>query len=162
MIERLLNKLFDRQDIWTGCESPTRELLPYERPRQEPKVYMQRWFLWGGRFKTTLGFSVRVHKIILSDQDRELHDHPWNFFSIILRRGYFEQTTHDECGVKTLAKISPGRVIYRKAEHRHRIVILGKPAWTLVFVGPKVRSWGFWSKAGVFTYWRKFLDAKCQ
>lgn len=31
--------------------------------------------------------SIRLHKILIRDQDRDLHDHPWNARTVILRGG---------------------------------------------------------------------------
>lgn len=38
---------------------------------------------------TPLG-GIKLHHILLSDEDRDCHDHPWSFLSIILWGGYFE------------------------------------------------------------------------
>ena len=37
---------------------------------------------WGGLY---------VHHFLRSDQDRDLHDHPWHFTSLILWGGYVEE-----------------------------------------------------------------------
>lgn len=34
--------------------------------------------------------GVKLHHILRSDDDRDLHDHPWSFLSIVLKGGYFE------------------------------------------------------------------------
>ena len=47
--------------------------------------YLVRWSLDAGRFG-----SVKLHHILRSDDDRDLHDHPWSFVSVILRGGYWE------------------------------------------------------------------------
>jgi hypothetical protein len=38
---------------------------------------------------TPLG-GIKLHHILRSDEDRDCHDHPWSFLSIILAGGYFE------------------------------------------------------------------------
>lgn len=48
-------------------------------------VYMRRW-----RFLRRKNWGVRVHHILRPDADRELHDHPFDFTSIILSGGYWE------------------------------------------------------------------------
>jgi hypothetical protein len=51
--------------------------------------YMHRWWLVkAADDKSTR--AVRVHRILRSDHDRALHDHPWENCSIILRGGYWE------------------------------------------------------------------------
>jgi hypothetical protein len=48
--------------------------------------YMHRWI-----FKHPWG-TVRLHHILRSDDDRHLHDHPFNFVSLLLTGGYTEVT----------------------------------------------------------------------
>ncbi|CAB4203506.1 hypothetical protein UFOVP1382_122 [uncultured Caudovirales phage] len=47
--------------------------------------YMDRW-VWQTRW-----FTVRLHHIQRPDADVELHDHPWSFFSLILKGWYEEE-----------------------------------------------------------------------
>ncbi|GMV82131.1 MAG: hypothetical protein AMXMBFR7_33150 [Planctomycetota bacterium] len=104
-------------------------------------------------------FRVYLHHILRSDSDRDLHDHPWNFVSIILRSGYLE---HVPGGAKMRM---PGDVVVHRAKDLHRVQLtkqpapLGEvwpdiPAWTLVFCGRKKRVWGFQTKHG----WMSFSD----
>ena len=44
-------------------------------------------------------FSIKVHHILESDEDRCEHDHPWPFLSLILTGGYWEWVE----GERTLA-----------------------------------------------------------
>jgi hypothetical protein len=39
--------------------------------------------------------GVKLHHILRSDDDRDLHDHPWSFLSIVLKGGYWEHTPTD-------------------------------------------------------------------
>jgi hypothetical protein len=100
-------------------------------------------------------FGLCVHKLCRSDYDRALHDHPWAFLSIVLRNGYDE--VHDQTYENTVTRVShrPGALLFRPARWRHRVVIRdGRPAWTLVLMGPRVRRWGFWLPEG-WCWWRK-------
>ena len=36
--------------------------------------------------------AVFIHKFVRSDEDRALHDHPWNFLVIPIWRGYIEHS----------------------------------------------------------------------
>lgn len=108
-------------------------------------VYMKRW-----RFVHTPWFGVRLHNIVRSDKDRELHDHPFTFVSVILAGGYVEETVDGR-------KVSyrPGQVLVRSADVLHRLdlnrdQVTGReiPAWTFVIRGPKVRQWGFLTHLG--------------
>lgn len=50
---------------------------PYGRETHKPK---RRWFPW----------SLRIHHIMVPDSDRDMHDHPWNARTVILRGWYIE------------------------------------------------------------------------
>lgn len=94
--------------------------------------------------------GIYLHKLCRSDHERALHDHPWSFVSVVLRGGYHEITASGKRwrGV--------GSIAYRPATWRHRVVIApARPAWTLVFVGPRSRNWGFWP-GDRFCFWRRY------
>lgn len=55
-------------------------------------------------------------------------------------------------------EVSPGSVVFRRATHIHRVVLHKGEAWTLVFACGDFRPWGF-IKEGVWSYWRKYLNA---
>lgn len=94
---------------------------------------------------------IYIHKLCRSDHDRALHDHPWSFVSVVLWGAYLEVT--ERCVIWR----EMFSVAYRPAAWRHRVVIedRAKPAWTLVFVGPQTRNWGFWPE-GRFCFWKKY------
>ena len=109
------------------------------------EVYLTRWYLL-----RTPWFSVLLHRINKSDSDRALHDHPWPFITIPLRRGYWEHR------VQGTTSLKPLRAYYRPATWSHRVELIdGKPAWTLVVHGKRCRKWGFWDERG-------FTEAKDQ
>lgn len=102
------------------------------------------------RIIETKWFNIYVHYIAKSDEDKHMHDHPWDFISIILWGGYAEilkkvwwKTTNEiekiEYNVKTYKPIS---IIHRPANDFHQITLL-KPTFTLVFTGPRKRTWGY-------------------
>lgn len=112
----------------------------------EGNLYLRRWRL----IQTPL-FGVYLHKIMQPDADRDLHDHPWNFISIVLSGGYSEQV---EGGFVKRKLFSIAR---RTAATAHRIARLFKvPTWTLVLVGRRKKSWGFYTPSG-FKDWREYL-----
>jgi hypothetical protein len=113
--------------------------------------YMRRWI-----FRTPWG-TIRLHNIRKSDEGRDFHDHPFDFTSIILRGGYREHRPGCYCEALLRAlRMRPvrgicqtydaGSVVRRKAEELHRLETDG--AWTLVFTGPYLRSWGFQTSEG--------------
>lgn len=102
--------------------------------------YMQRWILqtrWG---------TLRLHRILRSDNAEALHDHPWDFWSLLLSGGYLEVTP---AGERWCPRFS---LVRRQAEDLHRLV-LTRPVWTLVWTGPLRRKWGFQTETG-WVYWR--------
>lgn len=95
-------------------------------------------------------FSLRIHKFIKSDHDC-LHDHPWNFLTIILKGGYFEKL---ENGARPWR--GPGSILYRKAEHKHAVQLKDEqPSYSLFLSLGVRRQWGFWDK-GIWTHWKLF------
>ncbi len=100
------------------------------------------------------GRSVKLHVFLRSDVDRHLHDHPWNFATFVLWRGYFEETDSGRTWY------GPGSFLYRRAGHRHRVILAdGRPSWTLFFSGPYRREWGFWTECG-WQQWATYWDKK--
>ena len=97
--------------------------------------------------------NLCLHIFHRSDAD-VMHDHPWNFWTIVLWRGYIEHTPNGQ------RRFWPGMICKRMANHIHRVELInGKPAVTLCLMGPKLRSWGFWEN-GVFTKWREYFAKK--
>ncbi len=58
----------------------------------------------------------------------------------------------------TREQVKPFTVVRRTAEHLHRVqgIKPGRPAWTLIFTGPRRRSWGFVEETG-WKHWREYL-----
>lgn len=111
--------------------------------------YMVRWFLIRSRW-----FNLFINRILRSDKDRDLHDHPWWFLSFILWNGYLEtrvqtvKTTTGQFVLERMPKrVRPFTVVFRRAKDLHRLE-LHKPAVTLVLTGPSVRKWGFRTRYG--------------
>ena len=101
----------------------------------------------------TKWFQVCVHVFHRSDAD-ELHDHPFGFISLILWRGYIEETPTER------RRLWPGMIVFRRATWIHRVeVINDKPAVTLVLLGPRRRDWGFWTRSG-WKDWRAYFREK--
>ncbi len=157
--ERILNRLLSSKTIH-NCEG---------------LAYLIRWYLLRTSF-----VAVFVHKFVRSDEDRALHDHPWNFLVIPIWRGYREhserpKTKSERAGIIRLPWWSgwveelnkPVAVVrrvwpilgirYRKAEYRHRVeLIAGKASWSIFIRFRERRGWGFWPKQGFIpnkTWW---------
>ena len=134
----------------------------HDEARDNP-IYMIRYSLF-----TCPWFAVKVHKFFLSDDDC-LHDHPWSFLSIILWRGYTEETFRkQDMGlpvgerIREVKHYGPGSILWRPAPWPHRLEI-GKQALSLVVTFQKFRVWGFYTRSG-WLEWRKYISSgsKCE
>jgi hypothetical protein len=102
---------------------------------------LERW-----RLLQTPWFGLYVHHIYREDLDRVPHDHPWVFTSLVLRGGYIEEYRADA----RVNRNDVRRAHARWSVHRfplqaaHRIISVLPGTTTLVWVGPKVRTWGFY------------------
>jgi len=121
-----------------------RKRIIMDRADQEP--YLERYYVL---FKERVNFpyNVFLHKFLKSDPD-DVHDHPWNYASLILKGGYWEWTpVFDTVGrkmneVKTWR--GAGTFRFGKMSTYHRIELdPDVTPWTLFFVGPRKREWGF-------------------
>lgn len=106
-----------------------------------------------------LPFNIMLHHIVLSDQDG-FHDHPWWYFTLILKGGYWEETPDG------IFWRGPGHFRISRPESLHKLTLPnrwhdGPPsAWTLFIKGPKVRDWGFIRSDGHWEYWRTYLQKR--
>lgn len=117
---------------------------------------LDRW-----RLVQTPLFGIYVHFIFREDLDPVPHDHPWRFASLILRGSYVEELHY------TPGHGEPSLVWrHRWRSHRfplhwaHRIVAVQPGTVTLVFVGRKVRSWGFYARHGKWIDYRDALGLR--
>jgi hypothetical protein len=130
------------------------EVPDYDDPDRN---YLTRW-----RIVQTPWFGVYLHRMDGPDPRPTLHDHPWNFTSIILRGGYTEATSYRPFDVL----VGPawghvhgswethrrGRLNRKAATDAHTITCLVRiPTWTLVFVGRRRRVWGYIDPDGTWT-----------
>ena len=132
-----------------------RKRVIYDRTNSVP--YLIRYYLFLiDRVK--FPFNLTLHKILVSDLD-DLHDHPWNYSTLILKGGYWEHTVNGKhwCG--------PGHFRICKAKDLHRLELSkdkdGKdiPCWSLFFMGKHQHDWGF-VKNGEWINNKKYLKEK--
>jgi hypothetical protein len=94
-----------------------------------------------------LPFEVRVHWIKRPDADRDMHDHPWNWRTIVLAGWYVEKTAQGT------ALRDAGSTAGRKFTDAHMITEVSPGGvWTLFIVGPYRQKWGFHTPAGKVPY----------
>lgn len=111
--------------------------------------YLRRYHIFKCRW-----FNIYVHQIFRSDEDRDLHDHPWNFTSIIMLGAYLEETLDGS------RLYTAGSIVRHQAEDAHRLVIpVNTMTWTFVITGRKRRDWGFRTATG-WVPWRTYIAAK--
>lgn len=128
--------------------APPVEGLPCDVVEQFGRPYMRRHFLLGAGPRSP-GSTARFHEILESDA-ADLHDHPWDFVSVILSGRYVETTPDGE------AEFGPGSVLVRRAEQLHRLTLPAGPVWSFVTMGPARRRWGFRTGDG-WVHWRDYL-----
>lgn len=114
-------------------------------PRDDHQL--QRWYL----SPRSAVSNAYLHRFLRSDDDRALHDHPWDNTSWILDGEYLEHLP----GGETVTR-HQGDVVRRAATDPHRVEIVSGPVLTLFFTGPVVRDWGFHCPQG-WRYWRDFV-----
>jgi hypothetical protein len=103
-------------------------------------------------------FGVYLHHIHRPDRDRDPHDHPWAFASVVLAGAYEETVWPDKRDAGRLVTRRRPRFSARRLgrDAAHIITTVNGPLWTLVLTGPKRGGWGFWAK-GTFVPWREYL-----
>ncbi|HEY1898617.1 MAG TPA: hypothetical protein VGG49_02380 [Steroidobacteraceae bacterium] len=99
--------------------------------------YMGRWWVvpqtWG------LPFAIRLHHIVRSDADPYVHDHPWNWRTVILYGWYEEE---DVEGIKRIQLEGDTRAATSETFHRINSVSTGG-VWTFFIMGRRTNRWGF-------------------
>ena len=145
---------------------------PYSSIISDDKLYMERFWLFNpypdsgasgaDRKPWRFPISIRVHHIILPDQDRHLHDHPWNARTFILRGWYREAKPRAHCGMSNAAsdyfvnRLTGETATLAFGEY-HRITEVSEGGvWTLFVTGKYRGAWGFLVD-GAKVQWRRYL-----
>lgn len=123
--------------------------------RQGP--YLTRYVL----HKMPGGGQVNLHYFHRSDEDEDLHNHPWSGRSLILIGGYEEERLSDD-GQVVRRFFLPGDTNIIEPQTFHRVDLLSpEGCWTLFTLGKKVQDWGFWDrKLGAYWPWREYIELK--
>lgn len=92
--------------------------------------------------------KLMLHRFMPNTTDREYHDHPWAFVTVVLQGGYDDYSlgVYEHLVTRRTKpdRLRRGSLRYRPAKHSHITRSGSGGAWTLVFTGPFTRSWGFW------------------
>lgn len=162
------------------------QLRPFSEIRNQAGVlYMSRWWVFNpyptssqNRRRWNLPISIRVHHIVRPDDDRAMHDHPWNARTIILRGWYVEKRPSDlekaglsdqtigvineaiEAGKYEVAEYftrRPGDTATLRVGEYHTITDVSEGGVYTLFISGKWRAdWGFLVN-GVKVWWRTYL-----
>lgn len=95
--------------------------------------------------------SIRVHHILRADLDRNLHDHPWNARTIILRGAYVEKRLVPFLGqkIEKLFNRNVGDTATLKFREFHTIALVSPGGvWTLFLTWKYQGTWGFLTDEG--------------
>lgn len=134
------------------------------RPYTHLPGYMDRYWVFnpydkinGNEVKATRWLpSVRVHHILRRDEDRHLHDHPWNARTIILGGCYEEHRLED--GVRVLRRRRRGSSARINFGEYHAITAVSPGGvWTLFITFGYRGTWGFLVD-GKKVPWRDYMD----
>lgn len=138
---------------------------PYKRSAQGQERSRFNWFPW----------NIRIHHICRHDIDPDMHDHPWNARTIILRGWYIEERLVEasirqkldlqtrmidmgpDWGVVQLFNRSAGDTARLNFGEYHRIRSVSEGGvWTVFITGKYQGTWGFLVN-GAKVQWRKYL-----
>lgn len=125
--------------------------------RSDGEIHLDRW---GFEIKRVGG--IFLHRLNTPDPGVDLHDHPWTFWSFVLRGGYIEErclTRHASARARWAEGLEwahRGDLVERKQysfksmrlDECHRITHVNVGTWTLVIHGPSRRTWGFYEPEG--------------
>lgn len=118
--------------------------------------------------------KLLVHRFAPLGKDKDPHDHPSSFVTVVLRGGYLDVDPcecdgdeHDRlrCSASVVDAVAAPTVRFRRAEHTHLTYVGSQGATTVVWMFPKRRDWGF-RRHGRWYEWREYelrfgLDWRC-
>ena len=137
IIQKIKNKFF------SFLEQHDRKRIIMDRQCNEPLLTRYYLFL---KDRKRFPFNVFLHKFHKGDPG-DVHDHPWPYFTLILKGGYYEYTPNFENGKmigETKHWRGPGHFRFCSANSYHRIELISEiTAWTLFMPGPQRQEWGF-------------------
>lgn len=156
-------ELLTRPLIWF-CEKTGRYF--YITGTDPTDVYLIRYYVVRSKY-----FNFFIHIFLRSDRD-DLHDHPWNFCTYLVRGAYTEDfaLNRDVTNmVPNYRDMKRNRFVTRKAEDLHRVIVKSRKfenkneaPMTLFFSGPVRRDWGFVkldpvTKEQKWIFWKTYL-----
>ncbi|WP_122572141.1 hypothetical protein [Pseudomonas viridiflava] len=171
LLWRMLAKLIARPAIaaWLITRAKRTPYL-HIRSADGRELYMGRWWLFNAYDREThLGrirwcpWSIRVHHIMRPDADRDLHDHPRDARTVILRGFYKERRRHfwlagGHSDLEYWRR--PGSTAQLKHGEYHRIDEVSPGGVYTLFITSRWKGdWGFLVN-GVKVAWREYTGEK--
>ena len=147
----MLKQLFERLG---------RRRVIMDRVNDQP--YLERYYVFL-KDRTWFPFNIFVHRFLKSDPT-DVHDHPWGYFTLILRGGYWEwQPVFDSQG-RRISEVAKWRGVghwrVSPADSYHRIELDPTvECWSLFMPGPHRKDWGFLVR-GEWMQWQQYLESK--
>lgn len=140
--------------FWSWIDIPSKK-TPGE-------VYLRRL-----RILQTPWFAFYLHFINEADFDRDAHDHPWTFWSWVLRGGYVEKISRKfvvppegrEVVLPFTQAWKRWSVHKMRVTDAHQITEVWPGTMTFVVTGRRRRNWGFWTPDG-FVVWTRYLKTQ--
>ena len=127
-----------------------RKRVILDRVSDEP--YLTRYYLFL-KDRENFPFNIFLHNFHKGDPD-DLHDHPWPYFTLILRGGYWEHTPEGRFWR------GPGHFRVCSSTSLHRIELEPNiDCWTLFVPGLHRREWGFIDN-GVWKQHEQYLEER--
>lgn len=131
------------------------ELLPSRTVYGALGPYLTRYTLLRSSKQFPRIYLNHFHR---SDEDSELHNHPWEWaIAIILKGGYIE-TRQDNYYVR-----GPGSTVLLTEDTYHRVQLLEDESWSIFIAGPNTKT-GMWYFLDPYTLkrtpWMQFIRAK--
>lgn len=100
---------------------------------KEGELHFKRFSIFACRY-----FSIYIHHIYKADQDKHLHNHPWNYVSMVIKGSYLEQS------VAGVNHIMPFSFNYAKRNRFHKILKLNDEKVISIFItGKRHKTWGY-------------------
>jgi len=117
--------------------------------RKGTGAYLERYYIFMMNRKH-FPINFVIHQFKESDED-DLHDHPWWFFTFIIKGEYIEHTPEGSFHRK------PFQLRFSKSAALHRVELINdEPVWTFFMMGPKKREWGFVVN-NVWIPWKQYV-----
>lgn len=120
------------------------------------ELYIERYWLFNPYFETKglrqfkwFPLSLRIHKIVKEDNDRHLHDHPWNARTFILKGWYKEERLYEGWSADfwegtEIIKRKAGDTARLNFGEYHRITeVPDEGVYTIFITGKYQGTWSF-------------------